>query len=167
MRMIVNINEASKQPGTPQAIKLSGALPPLTLGEETYPHEREAVVTGTLTALNDRVTVNFNASAIVVFSCARCLRSVSVELSADYAEIFLKEPDAYATEYVKYEGMNIDITDSVVAALELSLPMKALCADDCAGIDPSESKPEAIESEKQTNPFSVLSELKFTDTEEQ
>jgi uncharacterized protein len=92
---------------------------------------------------------NFLTGNIVfkyIENCARCLKEFPLEieaaLSGKLVERSKKNRENLDDEYgmedniIYYEGEHIDLTDAIMATIILSLPMKALCNDDCKGLCP-------------------------------
>ena len=76
-------------------------------------------------------------------NCARCLKEFVQEINTAISGKLIegskkiKETDEDEEDLkIYYEGNNIDLTESVVSAIILSLPMKSLCKEDCKGLCP-------------------------------
>jgi len=77
------------------------------------------------------------------FVCDRCLDEFDRNVEAEYATFFIQDqqapPDAEETEEIQYLPADkniIDMGEDVRQYLTLSLPLKTLCKDDCAGLCP-------------------------------
>ncbi len=95
--------------------------------------------TGTKHVLDGHVTGS------VIFRCDRCLETYQQKMDLDF-RIFLSSPpnefenedelelceDDMAVHFTR--GTEIDLDDIVRGQIYLSLPIKSLCRDDCAGL---------------------------------
>ena len=119
-------------------------------GEIKFSHE-DAV-------LNDPVTVDFSldhkdrnlriagvVETAILFRCSRCTKESTRDLSAGFdlsyqpqpewsdkdAEIELKYEDM---EVAFYDGIAFDLNMMVLEQIELAIPMKFICREDCKGL---------------------------------
>jgi uncharacterized protein len=78
--------------------------------------------------------------------CNRCLKDYDSPFKSDFEAHYLNRQDAGSpatgksweeTETVLYDGDSIDLADEVRQAIELSIPTRALCREDCRGLCPS------------------------------
>jgi len=78
--------------------------------------------------------------------CVRCLQPVELEINGKMEAIYLpksemkylkKEEELEELENtIYYSGEELDLTDRVIEAIILEVPMKVLCSDDCKGLCP-------------------------------
>ena len=68
--------------------------------------------------------------------CARCLDTVSENLSFEIYEVFSKTPVENDDEVTVLESGNIDLDDVLEKAFVGVLPISYLCSDDCKGLCP-------------------------------
>jgi len=80
----------------------------------------------------------------VRYKCSRCLQEFSRPLAADFDLVYLPqraykvdEEIALAYEDMEtgfYDGVRLDVDQMVLEQIELSIPMKFICSDDCKGL---------------------------------
>ena len=75
-------------------------------------------------------------------SCDRCLRQVDVPLAVDIRQRFVKgektdssESD-YDLDYLPIENDTIDLEEVLLYDVQLNVPVKVLCKEDCLGLCP-------------------------------
>ena len=72
--------------------------------------------------------------------CSRCLSEVSVDTALEVklilspSEAEKKEEAGGETDYETYRGRKIDLNDYMREQVNLSLPYKVVCAEDCRGL---------------------------------
>ena len=83
-------------------------------------------------------TLYLELNALVSFEtqCARCLDTVSENLSFEIYEVFSKTPVENDDEVTVLESGNIDLDDVLEKAFVGVLPISYLCSDDCKGLCP-------------------------------
>jgi uncharacterized protein len=91
--------------------------------------------------------VRATASATVHLECARCLDEFDLRVEASFYALYVPRRGNEATSSLGhklqtetqqvqyYEGM-IDLAEQVIEALQLAVPSKPLCRDDCRGLCP-------------------------------
>ncbi len=76
------------------------------------------------------------------FECDRCLDEFGLSLSTKfnmmyvYDDLDTKRYPADEVQVLKPDTVEIDITDDVRQMIELSVPLKLLCAEECKGLCP-------------------------------
>ena len=106
----------------------------------------DVLVNLTLHKRNDEIVLLGRASGVVSEECSRCLKRSDRKFSVEF-EVFCDkigarkrkpQPDEEAGEtYVAHhDGKVLDIGSVVREAVMLSMPMKALCREDCRGLCP-------------------------------
>jgi uncharacterized protein len=101
---------------------------------------------GTVRPLGDHFLVGGRATATGRLSCGRCLEPVdwSMDTTFDFEavlaaatpldpEIALDEADL---DLVVLEAPELDVTELAVEQVELELPIRVVCSEDCAGLCP-------------------------------
>jgi uncharacterized protein len=92
---------------------------------------------GRLESVVEGVLVTGSLAGSVEIRCARCLRSLVSEISADVCEVFFV-PGHEAADEDSYRvgGAEVDLEPMVRDAIALSLPLAPLCREDCQGLCP-------------------------------
>ena len=93
------------------------------------------------------LSVEIKISAGIVAECARCLKSVSLEISDNLMYLYYLQGDEDEKEFedlndympveVEYFGRVIDVMPQIQESVITLLPMKVLCREDCKGICPN------------------------------
>ena len=116
---------------------------------ETTEHEFELetppLVTGRVERAGMDMRVRGEVKAKLVAVCDRCLNEVAIPIAAPFDLIYLPEdPGAGQTgetelherdlDLAVYENDQINLDDLVLEQLELNLPARVLCREDCQGL---------------------------------
>lgn len=91
------------------------------------------VFKGTLSVLEDIVSLEGSISTELELICSRCLNNFSISINTDIDEKFsnnYKEEDSIAL----VEGDIFDVTGAIVSNVISTLPIKRLCAEQCKGL---------------------------------
>lgn len=126
-----------------------GSLRPVTMLAPASPDTGTAVlevpagadvrISGRLESVSEGVLASGTASAEAVGSCARCLREITVQVHAEFRELFAY-PDSTtaattsADEIPRLVDDTIDLEPLVHDELVLAMPLAPTCAPDCAGL---------------------------------
>jgi uncharacterized protein len=102
-------------------------------------------VTGRVTNIAQELRVQGSLQATLSAECDRCLEPVTLPVANDF-DLYYLPADAQAdksgeTELLErdldfsfYENERIDLDELVLEQLELSLPIRILCQEDCKGL---------------------------------
>jgi uncharacterized protein len=81
------------------------------------------------------------------YQCSRCLKDCSHVLDASFSLFYLPQAEWKKDEEVElkyedmvigyYDGMRLDVDLMVLEQIELAVPMKFICREDCRGLCPS------------------------------
>ena len=97
------------------------------------------------------LSVEIKISAEIIAECARCLKSVSLEISDNLMYLYYlhsaedsEEFDGFNNDFgdympveVEYFGRVIDVIPQIQESVFTLLPTKVLCREDCKGICPN------------------------------
>ncbi len=130
--------------------RLARSLPPESLvADDDYRVTAPVQLEATVTRDKDTVSLAGRVSATLELVCGRCLDGYSLDVTVPFdltylpaserpktaaAEVELVEDDI-DTAY--YDEGRIDLAELVHEQLQLALPMKPLCGEDCRGLCPS------------------------------
>ena len=84
-------------------------------------------------ACGERFVLEAQAHCRLMAACSRCLTPVEHPLSFHINENFVEE-EAATDEDIGFSDYSIDILPAIQRNLFLNIPMKLLCAEDCAGL---------------------------------
>jgi uncharacterized protein len=93
------------------------------------------VLQGTLTRMNDGLSVRMEGHWQAQASCDRCLRPVTVAVGGETTA--LTTEGALGETWLPVVDQEIDLTPLVEEIEILSWPTKVLCAEDCRGLCPN------------------------------
>ena len=92
------------------------------------------------------LSVEIKISFEIIAECARCLKSVSLEISENLMYLYFLQGaeeeefeglDDYMPVEIEYFGHVIDIMPQIQESIFTLLPTKVLCKEDCKGICPT------------------------------
>ena len=143
--MLLDLGEALKRQGESRPFSLVGTLPDTLLVGGVH-LAGPVKVTGSVTAMEHRLAVAGEISARVKAPCALCLQEAAADIRCDFSQLLVRSgyagQDAESHEEdetqdaVEFEGTTCDLTASVVETLNLHIPMRLLCREDCKGLCP-------------------------------
>lgn len=101
-------------------------------------------VNASIEKTNRQLLVHVEANSGGAFVCDRCLDEFDRDVHAEYSILYVQDqqppPDAEETEeevqYLPADANIIDMGEDVRQYLVLSLPLKTLCREECAGLCP-------------------------------
>ncbi len=109
-------------------------------------NESMCSVKGNIDILNagDHLSVTGVASTDILIQCHRCLEDFKLSVDADISDTFVslaqltpekqEELEEALESYKVYEGSEINLSDSLKEGILLSMPIKAICKEDCKGL---------------------------------
>ncbi|QSX06599.1 DUF177 domain-containing protein [Sedimentibacter sp. zth1] len=104
---------------------------------ETNKLNKEFLFEGKFYKVDKNVSLNAKITYAYDEVCARCLEEFENKVTANFNAIIVDEInedyEAEDIEILMKDGL-IDLNDAVNQIIYLSMPMKALCKDDCKGI---------------------------------
>jgi uncharacterized protein len=103
------------------------------------------LVTGRVDRVGMDMRVRGNISGEVAVACARCLKQVPIRVDIPFDLLYAPEDPggsrtgeielhAHDMDFSIYERDEIDLDAMVLEQIELDLPSRALCRDDCRGL---------------------------------
>jgi DUF177 domain-containing protein len=130
-------------------IELRGVFPPgvIDLGEDVH-QSGDVRWSGSVAREDGRIRFGGTINGVLEVACDRCLEPARVEVSGEFdlffeqrdsleyeenAEIELDEPDM-RTAFMT--GTQLNVAEVIGEQLQLAIPMKPLCRDECRGLCP-------------------------------
>ena len=105
------------------------------------------MVDGTLTISENSLVLQAEISVAMTFSCGRCLQDVDERISGEIATYYEKTGRAIPegeeltesddVEILDFSAKTIDLSRRIAELVNLNLPMKPLCSEDCKGLCPA------------------------------
>lgn len=139
--MKLNIAAIKNVPGGALPFEFSKESDELNAGgKEAFSHTAPLVVSGTVTNNGNSLLVQGKMKAVLQLTCGCCLEPFFLALEEEFCEEFVEgELEAKEAEYVEdvpnyYQGDIISLNDMVQDLLELALPMRPVCREDCKGL---------------------------------
>ncbi len=103
-------------------------------------------VDGTLTVSENSLVLQADIGVDLTFSCGRCLEDMEEHISGEIATYYEKTDraipegeeltEADDVEILDYSAKTIDLRRRIAELVNLNMPMKPLCSDDCKGLCP-------------------------------
>lgn len=140
--MQLNILSLRNFPGKTKLFPLNETLPDLTGDGAKVSFTKPLIGDLTVTNHERYYLVEGNLTTEVTVPCNRCLELFSLPLEINFSEkyypdyAFSKEEAVEGEEYNKFSGDTIDVTEQVINAVWLALPMVAVCQPECRGLCP-------------------------------
>jgi len=117
----------------------------LDLSEHDFELEAPPLVEGRVDRAGMDMRVRGGVKSKVVLTCDRCLNEVIVPIDAHFDLLYLPEDPAAGEsgetelhdrdlDLAVYENDQINLDDLVLEQLELNLPSRVLCREDCRGL---------------------------------
>jgi uncharacterized protein len=105
-----------------------------------------ATVTGKVKSAGNQVSVKGHIDTRAQVECDRCLQKVELPVSADFALEYITGSDYESSEAAElteaemsvsvFDGEAIDVDEIVKEQIQLAVPTRTLCREDCKGICP-------------------------------
>ena len=89
---------------------------------------------GTLSNLNEVLSLDGNLTCDVKLLCSRCLVDFNYPLDIEVHEKFTTNQEVEDDEINFFEGDSIDINNIIENNIVMALPVKKLCRQDCKGL---------------------------------
>lgn len=106
---------------------------------EKYKLHKELIIKGSFFKVDTLVTLNSEITFVYDEVCSRCLKEFNNKITANFNANIVDEinenSEAEDIEVLIKDGV-VDISDAIKQVIYLSIPMKALCKEDCKGICP-------------------------------
>ncbi len=100
-----------------------------------------------LTHVEKELHVEGSVRTAIRYKCSRCLRESSSPMDARFDLFYLPQADWKADEEIElkyedmevgyYDGINLDVDLMILEQIELAVPMKFICHEDCRGLCPT------------------------------
>ncbi len=104
-------------------------------------------VNGTLTVSENSLVLQADISVVMTFPCGRCLEDVEEHIGGEIATYYEKTgrvipegeelTESDDVEILDYSAKTIDLSRRIAELVNLNMPMKTLCSEDCRGLCPA------------------------------
>jgi uncharacterized protein len=141
--VIIEVGDLEDEPLHVNHTYPQGALP---FRHEDAVLEEPVAVDFTLTHAARDLRLGGFLETAVRFTCARCLKQVPRRLATSFDLLYLPQPAGTAgpeeeielkydeMEVGFYDGQRLDVDLMVLEQIELSIPMRFVCREDCRGL---------------------------------
>jgi uncharacterized protein len=116
----------------------------LDLSERGFEFEQPPLITGRVDRVGIEMRVRGEIKAALVVPCDRCVNDVHLPLEIPFDLLYTPQQDSNQTGEIElhdrdldvafYDNEEIDLDELVLEQLELSLPIRVLCREDCRGL---------------------------------
>ncbi len=96
-------------------------------------------VLGQMVNMGGSLELSAKVSAVIRYTCDRCLEDFEKEFECSFEEVLKKEDTRLEDENpdaIYFQGNSVEFDDIVLNNIIVSLPLKNLCSDDCKGLCP-------------------------------
>ena len=133
--LVLDVHRLARRPGS--MLKVVRTVPaPADLGLEVIgvPEGADLELEMKLEAVVEGVLVSGTARAPLAGECVRCLDPLTDEVEVTFAELFVAPGNDGDDETLWLQDDMIDLEPVVRDAVVLTLPLRPLCEEDCAGL---------------------------------
>ncbi len=132
--MIISIADSMKK-AVSRDLDFSFEAPLLESLEEGTKFIEPVKVKGTVGIKTGQIDLDVNVKTVIGLVCTRCLDEFRQEIDLDIAETWAKDVSEDDMDTLPLsEGDTVDLTDLLTKDIISSLPMQALCNEDCKGL---------------------------------
>jgi uncharacterized protein len=133
--LVLDTRELGRRPGSMRPVQRSVPAPPgFALDIIGVPEGSPVELDLRLEAVMEGVLVSGYARARIAGECARCLEPVSSEVEAEICELYAYPGHESDDDIGRLEGDFINFEPQLRDAIVLALPLRPVCAEDCAGL---------------------------------
>ena len=134
--MVLDVSQLIQNDGAVKELDLSISLDNMFFNGLDIVFTTPFKLKGMVKNIAGTLYLELNADVSFETQCARCLDTVSENLSFEIYEVFSKTPVENDDEVTVLESGNIDLDDVLEQAFVGVLPISYLCSDDCKGLCP-------------------------------
>ena len=172
--MFIEIADLGDEPLHVMNVYREGELP---FRNEQAVLEEPVSVDFTLTHVEQDLRLGGVVETSIRFKCARCLKQLSRRLATSFDLLYLPQPKGLGGPDVEvalkydemdvgfYDGIRLDVDLMVSEQIELAIPMRFVCREDCRGLCPGcgadlNERTCACRHEEPDSRFAVLREFR-------
>ena len=132
--MIISIADSMKK-AVSRDLDFSFEAPDLELLEEGTKFIEPIWVKGTVKTKTGQIDLDVNVKTVMNLVCTRCLDDIRQPIDLDITETWAKDVAEDDMDTLPLsEGDTVDLTDLLIKDIISSLPIQALCSEDCKGL---------------------------------
>jgi uncharacterized protein len=138
--MIISVNKVKNIPAKTIEVEIQSELDKSRI-DDSIRLVQPVLFSGKVENTGKILVISGVIKSVVEAECCRCAEIVSYPIKANFCEAFSNYPEIVERktedEIHLFTGDEIDITQEVVQAILLELPMKLLCKEKCKGLCPN------------------------------
>ena len=92
-------------------------------------------IAGKVARVSSEMILEMTLTGELTFQCSRCLDTTILSLDRHFKRR-LTQDESDDLETVVYTGYNIDLEETIIEEIVVSLPAQVLCDEDCKGLCP-------------------------------
>ncbi|MBM7854403.1 uncharacterized protein JOC37_000776 [Desulfohalotomaculum tongense] len=138
--MRISVKDLKKEIGLRERFELQKDLPPLELKGEVIKFLKPVRVSLEVINAGDYLDASGTITTEVELTCGRCLEAYRYPLKVDFNEHYYpvegesETADIKDEEGVPFTGESVDIEPEVKSNIQLSIPMRQICSEECRGL---------------------------------
>ncbi|TEB05523.1 hypothetical protein Psch_02564 [Pelotomaculum schinkii] len=133
----LDVARLKRSPGESVSFELVADMPPMEMAGEKISFDGPVKAVLNATNTGQTIMVEGTASGLLQLNCSRCLEPFRYSFEVPFSEIYTTAvEEAKEEEVIPFSGDEIDVTPEVLKCLIMSLPMKAVCNEECQGLCP-------------------------------
>jgi len=131
-----------QDPSLSVPVKDTWQVPEVKVGEEVYPCLSDWEIEGSLRSVSgEAVVFDGTVKTVIRMNCARCNKPVVYPMEVTIRQRFIKEgSEADVSEedfdYLYISNDRVDLDDTILYEVQLGVPMRVFCREDCKGLCP-------------------------------
>jgi len=134
--MVLDVSQLIQNDGAVKELDLSLSLENMSFNGLDIVFTTPFKLKGMVKNIAGTLYLELDANVSFETQCARCLDTVSENMSFDINEVFSKTASENDDDVTVLESGNIDLDDVVEKAFVGMLPISYLCSEDCKGLCP-------------------------------
>lgn len=136
--MIIDVSSILNESGGKLPVCGSVSLEDMDFLGESFHFLAPMEINGYVVNNGKALKLRCSASGRMTVHCARCMKSVEVDIDFDIDEDFMQEGAEMSDEedIIVFSGYNIEISEVVANSFFMNVPGKYLCSEDCRGLCP-------------------------------
>ena len=134
--MVLDVSQLIQNDGAVKELEMSFSLENMFFNGLDIVFTTPFKLKGMVKNIAGTLYLELNADVSFETQCARCLDTVSENMSFEIYEVFSKTPSENDDEVTVLESGNIDLDDVVENAFVGMLPINYVCSEDCKGLCP-------------------------------
>jgi uncharacterized protein len=135
--MRINVAFLKKAVGDSKHFELEENMPSIDTKNNKVVFNASAKVNLDVTNVGTHLEVRGTINAVARLNCGRCLEEYDFPVETEFEENYFSAETGERVEdddSKPFTGDYIDITEDVVSAVQLSLPMRQICKEECKGL---------------------------------